>query len=153
MHKLLFIIPAIALLSGSGAVALAGKKVAEPVRTVGEPKNCVTISQIRSTKVIDSRNIDFRMAGGKTYRNTLPQSCPGLKFPIERHSTNCAASTSSVFCMIKAGSFTKVPDAGLASFRWWRKSRNRAERLLTRPVARALLDKRSHAFLLIFRAK
>lgn len=80
MHKLLFIIPAIALLSGSGAVALAGKKVAEPVRTVGEPKNCVTISQIRSTKVIDSRNIDFRMAGGKTYRNTLPQSCPGLKF-------------------------------------------------------------------------
>lgn len=80
MRKLLFIIPAIALLSGGGAVALAGKKVAEPVRAVGEPKNCVTISQIRSTKVIDSRNIDFRMAGGKTYRNTLPQSCPGLKF-------------------------------------------------------------------------
>ncbi|MEY3633978.1 MAG: hypothetical protein RLZZ61_388 [Pseudomonadota bacterium] len=80
MHKLLFIIPAIALLSGGGAVALTSKNAPEPVRAVGEPKNCVTISQIRSTKVIDSRNIDFHMSGGKTYRNILPQSCPGLKF-------------------------------------------------------------------------
>ena len=66
MHKLLFIIPAIALLSGGGAVALTSKNAPEPVRAVGEPKNCVTISQIRSTKVIDSRNIDFHMSGGKT---------------------------------------------------------------------------------------
>ncbi|RRQ52667.1 hypothetical protein [Sphingorhabdus wooponensis] len=80
MHKLLFIIPAIALFSGGGAVALSSKNAPEPVRAVGEPKSCVTISQIRSTKVIDSRTIDFRMAGGKTYRNILPQSCPGLKF-------------------------------------------------------------------------
>ena len=80
MHKLLFIIPAIALFSGGGAVALSSQNAPEPVRAVGEPKSCVTISQIRSTKVIDSRTIDFRMAGGKTYRNILPQSCPGLKF-------------------------------------------------------------------------
>ncbi len=80
MRKMLLIIPAIALLSGGGAVAISSKNAPEPVRAVGEPKNCVTISQIRSTKVIDNRTIDFRMAGGKTYRNTLSQSCPGLKF-------------------------------------------------------------------------
>jgi hypothetical protein len=80
MHKLLQIIPAIALLSAGGAVALSTKKTSEPVRAVGEPKSCVTISQIRSTKVVDNSTIDFRMAGGKTYRNALPQSCPGLKF-------------------------------------------------------------------------
>lgn len=80
MRKMLLIIPAIALLSGGGAVAISSKNAPIPVRAVGEPKNCVTISQIRSTKVIDNRNIDFRMAGGKTYRNTLSQSCPGLKF-------------------------------------------------------------------------
>jgi hypothetical protein len=80
MHKLLQIIPAIALLSAGGAVALSTKKTPEPVRAVGEPKSCVTISQIRSTKVVDSSTIDFRMVGGKTYRNALPQSCPGLKF-------------------------------------------------------------------------
>ncbi|WP_367271069.1 hypothetical protein [Sphingorhabdus sp. EL138] len=80
MRKMLLIIPAIALLSGGGAVAISSKNAPAPVRAVGEPKNCVTISQIRSTKVIDNRTIDFRMAGGKTYRNALPQSCPGLKF-------------------------------------------------------------------------
>jgi hypothetical protein len=80
MRKMLLIIPAVALLSGGGAIALSRDKAPEPVRAVGEPKSCVTISQIRSTKVIDSRNIDFRMAGGKTYRTTLPQSCPSLKF-------------------------------------------------------------------------
>ena len=80
MRKLLLIIPTVALLSGGGATALSSNKAPEPVRAVGEPKNCVTISQIRSTKVVDNNNIDFRMAGGKTYRNTLPQSCPGLKF-------------------------------------------------------------------------
>ncbi len=80
MHKLLLVIPVIALLSGGGAVALTSKKAPEPVRTVGEPKSCVNISQIRSTKVVDNSTIDFRMAGGKTYRNALPQSCPGLRF-------------------------------------------------------------------------
>ena len=80
MHKFLFIIPAIALFSGGGAVALSSKNAPETVRAVGELKSCGTISQIRSIKVIDSRTIDFRMAGGKTYRNILPQSCPGLKF-------------------------------------------------------------------------
>ncbi len=80
MRTKLLLIPALALLCGGGAVALADKKAPEPVRAVGEPKNCVSIPQIRSTKVIDNSTIDFRMAGGKTYRNSLPQSCPGLKF-------------------------------------------------------------------------
>ena len=64
MRKMLLIIPAIVLLSGGATFALSSKKAPEPVRAVGEPKNCVTISQIRSTKVIDSSNIDFHMVGG-----------------------------------------------------------------------------------------
>lgn len=80
MPKMLLIIPLIALLSGGGAVALSSKKALDPVRAVGEPKSCVNIAQIRSTKVVDNDTIDFRMAGGKTYRNALPQSCPSLKF-------------------------------------------------------------------------
>lgn len=80
MRHMLLLIPALALLSGGGAAALSGKKTPEPVRAVGEPKSCVSIPHIRSTKVIDNSTIDFRMAGGKTYRNSLPQSCPDLKF-------------------------------------------------------------------------
>jgi hypothetical protein len=80
MRKILLIIPAVALLSGGSAIALSGKDTPAPVRAVGEPKNCLNISQIRSTKVIDNNIIDFHMVGGKIYRNTLPQRCPGLKF-------------------------------------------------------------------------
>jgi hypothetical protein len=57
----------------------------------GEPVSCVRISNIRSTHVIDNRTIDFRMTGGKTYRNTLPYSCPGLAFE-ERFSYRTSLS-------------------------------------------------------------
>ncbi len=58
-----------------------GEKRAAPVRAVGEPVRCVSLSQIRSTTVVDNSTIDFKMAGGKIYRNSLPYSCPGLKDP------------------------------------------------------------------------
>lgn len=50
------------------------------VRVVGEAQSCVTITQIRSSKVRDDRTIDFEMTGDKVYRNTLPRSCPRLGF-------------------------------------------------------------------------
>lgn len=51
-----------------------------PVRVLGEAESCVTITQIRSSKVHDDRTIDFEMTGGKVYRNTLPRRCPRLGF-------------------------------------------------------------------------
>ena len=71
----------IAVLASSGfAVAYARDKApAQEVRAVGTPKNCVSLTQIRSTKIINSSTIDFKMAGGKTFRNSLPYSCPGLR--------------------------------------------------------------------------
>jgi hypothetical protein len=77
MRKALVILSAIGIASSGLAVAYAREKSPE-VRAVGEPKNCVSTQQIRSTKIIDNRTIDFKMAGGKTYRNTLSHSCPGL---------------------------------------------------------------------------
>ncbi len=50
------------------------------VRTIGEPKSCVTRWQIRSTDVIDDQTIDFRMNNGDIYRNRLPHRCSGLGF-------------------------------------------------------------------------
>jgi hypothetical protein len=47
---------------------------------VGEPENCITRTSIRNTKVWDDYTIDFEMAGGRTYRNTLPNRCSGLGF-------------------------------------------------------------------------
>lgn len=78
MKRALIIVSAIGLASTGLAVTYANEKAPE-VRTVGEPKNCVSTYKIRSTKIINDSTIDFRMAGGKTYRNSLPNSCPGLR--------------------------------------------------------------------------
>ena len=78
MRKALIVLSACGIASSGLAMAYAREKAAE-VRTVGEPKNCVSTHQIRSTKIIDDSTIDFKMVGGKTYRNSLPYSCSGLR--------------------------------------------------------------------------
>jgi hypothetical protein len=55
-------------------------RTAQTMIPAGEPVNCVQISQIRSTRVIDDQTIDFHMRGGAVLRNTLPNRCPGLGF-------------------------------------------------------------------------
>lgn len=80
MRKALVILSAVGIASSGLAVVYARDKAPAPeVRAVGEPKSCVTTHQIRTTKIIDDSTIDFEMAGGKTYRNTLSHSCPGLR--------------------------------------------------------------------------
>jgi len=51
---------------------------APPVTVLGEAQSCVNRSQIRQTVVRSDRVIDFEMNGGKVFRNTLTQNCPGL---------------------------------------------------------------------------
>ena len=80
MRRSLLVVSTLAVLSFGATASMSAKKEPAPVRAVGEPKNCVSLNQIRSTKVIDNSTIDFKMAGGKTYRNSLPYSCPGLKY-------------------------------------------------------------------------
>ncbi len=78
MKKALIVLSAIGIATG-GAVYASGKAPEPEVRAIGTPKNCVTTHLIRNTRIIDSSTIDFKMAGGKTYRNTLSRSCPGLR--------------------------------------------------------------------------
>jgi hypothetical protein len=49
-------------------------------RPVGEAIDCVHIARIRDTHIRDDRTIDFYLAGGAVYRNTLPHECTGLHF-------------------------------------------------------------------------
>jgi hypothetical protein len=58
------------------------------------PKDCITPSNIKDTKIVDDSTILFYMRGGSkvTYRTALPQACPNLarenrfsyKVPINR---------------------------------------------------------------------
>lgn len=74
----LFALQPLALAQGD---APAPKKSRVPeAEVVGEPVNCINLSQIRNSQVRDNRTIDFLMAGGKVYRNELPQQCGSLGF-------------------------------------------------------------------------
>lgn len=77
---------AISLMAGV-ALALAGcaqdERPAQAQQTMspaGEPVNCVTLSQLRQTRVIDDQTIDFILHDGTILRNTLPNRCPSLGF-------------------------------------------------------------------------
>jgi hypothetical protein len=79
MRKITLAVLALAAITGGATAGVSGKKEPAPVRAVGEPVNCVNIRNIRSTNIVDNSTIDFKMAGGKVYRNSLPYSCPSLK--------------------------------------------------------------------------
>jgi len=80
MRKALSLILVAGLAGGGLAMATAKQsKPAPEIRDVGTPKNCVQIRQIRSTKIVDDSTIDFKMTGGKVFRNKLDYKCSGLK--------------------------------------------------------------------------
>lgn len=63
------------------ASALAKDKPDTLVPKAGaEPVDCIQLRQIRESDVRSDSIIDFRMSGGKIYRNTLPNSCSQLGF-------------------------------------------------------------------------
>ncbi len=82
-----FLTPALACgvvaLALTGAPASAKSSKARAGDTdlvpVGEPVSCITPSQLRTSRIIDDKTIDFEMNNGTVYRNVLPNRCPGLK--------------------------------------------------------------------------
>lgn len=73
-----------ALLAACTLIAVAAPGAARDRNAVptatpnGEARSCVPISQLRDSIVRNDRVIDFRVAGNRYYRVTLPQDCPGL---------------------------------------------------------------------------
>lgn len=50
-----------------------------PAKITGRAEACIPLGQFSETRVRDGRTIDFlRGPGRRGWRNTLPQSCPGL---------------------------------------------------------------------------
>ena len=61
------------------APALARDRDAVPEATpTGPARSCVSIVQLQQSLVRSDRVIDFDVGGGRYYRNTLPNDCPGL---------------------------------------------------------------------------
>lgn len=86
MRKLLILGGAAILMAASGALSAGALAKDNPAKNKtelvpdGEAESCIPINQIRDTPVKSDGTIDFRMNNGKTYRNQLPNACPGLGF-------------------------------------------------------------------------
>jgi hypothetical protein len=52
----------------------------EPLSFSDGSRHCITLSQVRSTQIVDEQHLVFRMkAGRKIFINTLRRRCPGLR--------------------------------------------------------------------------
>ena len=121
-----FGIPAIAasalVIAGCAAQQNALAEEAEPwqqARVVGEAQSCIPLQQIRDTTVRDDQTIDFRMSGGRTYRNTLPARCGGLG--AERRfsyatSTSQLCSSDIITVLREPIGTASGPSCGLGDF-------------------------------------
>ena len=65
-----------AVLSGCVAEAPPAQRMAS---AMGETERCVPVQQITARRATGPRSLEFDLAGGRTYRNDLPEVCPGLQ--------------------------------------------------------------------------
>ena len=80
MRNLLLGIATLAVATTAGAFGPAERRAKQlaAYTPVGEAVSCIDTSRIDSTNVVSNDVIDFKMRGGKVFRNTLPYSCSGL---------------------------------------------------------------------------
>lgn len=107
-------LPAMALL----AAALVGGHAGAQDAT--DMVNCVSLSQVDRTEVVDDTTILFYMRGNEIYRNVLPHRCPGLRRDeafMYRVTTSqlCNVDVITVLDRIGAG-FMPGASCGLGKF-------------------------------------
>jgi hypothetical protein len=78
---------------------------------LGKKENCIDISRIKETRILDDQTILFEMRGGQFYLNRLPVRCTSLKISGGfRYSTSidklCKQDTIKVVQQSSAPSFT-----------------------------------------------
>ena len=61
-----------------------------------EMVNCVSLSRVDDTRVVDEQTILFYMRGNEIYRNVLPHRCPGL----DGNSTFMYRVTTTQLCSV-----------------------------------------------------
>ena len=101
------------------ASGVAAKAPPAPVVVTGPAMDCVLLQNIRETKVIDDRTIDFHMRDGKVFRNALPYSCPQLGFERSfSYSTSISqlCSVDTITVLQQGGGIRPGASCGLGKF-------------------------------------
>jgi hypothetical protein len=89
------------------------------VRITGEPVSCIRINQFNETRVRDNRTVDFMRNSRQGWRNTLPDSCPGLAVEnafTYKNSTGELCSVDVIYVLETAGGLSRGPACGLGRF-------------------------------------
>ena len=96
-----------------------GRRDAPAARITGEPVNCVRTTQFSDTRVRDDRTIDFMRNSRQGWRNTLPNSCPGLAVQnafTYKTSTSELCSVDIINVLENAGGLRRGAACGLGPF-------------------------------------
>jgi hypothetical protein len=101
-----------------GAVLGAGQQAG--AQSPDDMVNCVSLSRVERTEIVDDNTILFYMRGNQIYRNVLPHRCPGLgreQTFMYRVSTTqlCNVDVITVLDRIGAG-FMAGASCGLGKF-------------------------------------
>jgi len=113
----LMLISAASLMLAAPATLSRDSKIPEAT-PVGKPVDCLSLTQIRNTRVRSDSIIDFYVGGGKVYRNTLPMACPQLGFEeryLHKTSTNDICSRDTI-TVLQSGGMIEGPSCGLGKF-------------------------------------
>jgi hypothetical protein len=92
---------------------------APPAAAPGSAQDCVFLANIKQSRVIDDTTIDFVMKDGRTLRNTLPNTCPGLgmnrAFGYET-SLSQLCNVDIITVIVQGGGPRKGASCGLGAF-------------------------------------
>lgn len=92
---------------------------APAARVTGEPVSCLRINDFNETRVRDDHTIDFMRNGRQGWRNTLPNSCPGLAVQnafTYKTSTGELCSVDVISVLETAGGLSRGASCGLGRF-------------------------------------
>lgn len=125
----------ILLVSAAAVGLLQGCMAQEPgavTMAAAAGERCVPVQQIIARRATGPRTLEFELAGGITYRNDLPEACPGLEnrtdfdvLLLEVNGANICAGDSfraiepleaqavgaRAFPRCRLGAFTRIPNA------------------------------------------
>lgn len=105
--------------AAAAVLAPDGASFGDGARVTGPALNCVPLTQIRNSRVLSDRVIDFtRGAGRRAYRVVLNQSCPQLGF--EQRFTYATSLTQlcaqDIITVLQGPQVIRGASCGLAPF-------------------------------------
>ena len=109
---------ALAFWAVTGVASARDREAVPEAVAVGNPVDCLTLSNVRETRVHGDSVIDFHTNGNKVYRNTLPISCPSLGFEerfLYKTSTSQICSVD-IITVLQSPGLSQGASCGLGKF-------------------------------------